>query len=97
MGINRRVFFKQVAGIGSFLLIGKSLKANAAEHHSISKDESFGVLVDTTLCIGCRSCEKACNKVNSDLPQRPVGYFNCLLYTSPSPRDLSTSRMPSSA
>ena len=26
-------------------------------------------------------------------PQQPV----CLLYTSPSPRDLSTSRMPSSA
>ena len=24
-------------------------------------------------------------------------YINCLLYTSPSPRDLSTSRMPSSA
>ena len=24
-------------------------------------------------------------------------YGNCLLYTSPSPRDLSTSRMPSSA
>ena len=26
-----------------------------------------------------------------------VKYKNCLLYTSPSPRDLSTSRMPSSA
>ena len=25
------------------------------------------------------------------------GYNTCLLYTSPSPRDLSTSRMPSSA
>ena len=25
------------------------------------------------------------------------GFFPCLLYTSPSPRDLSTSRMPSSA
>ena len=25
------------------------------------------------------------------------GYLTCLLYTSPSPRDLSTSRMPSSA
>ena len=25
------------------------------------------------------------------------GYGRCLLYTSPSPRDLSTSRMPSSA
>ena len=24
-------------------------------------------------------------------------FFSCLLYTSPSPRDLSTSRMPSSA
>ena len=26
-----------------------------------------------------------------------VSYTGCLLYTSPSPRDLSTSRMPSSA
>ena len=26
-----------------------------------------------------------------------AGYSTCLLYTSPSPRDLSTSRMPSSA
>ena len=26
-----------------------------------------------------------------------VGIYDCLLYTSPSPRDLSTSRMPSSA
>ena len=30
------------------------------------------------------------------LPGRPRSY-SCLLYTSPSPRDLSTSRMPSSA
>ena len=29
--------------------------------------------------------------------QFPIGYRSCLLYTSPSPRDLSTSRMPSSA
>ena len=28
---------------------------------------------------------------------RRIGYDVCLLYTSPSPRDLSTSRMPSSA
>ena len=27
----------------------------------------------------------------------PIMYRACLLYTSPSPRDLSTSRMPSSA
>ena len=31
------------------------------------------------------------------LLQKNEDYGNCLLYTSPSPRDLSTSRMPSSA
>ena len=34
-------------------------------------------------------------KVNEGRPM--VGHNPCLLYTSPSPRDLSTSRMPSSA
>ena len=29
--------------------------------------------------------------------ERTPGLYDCLLYTSPSPRDLSTSRMPSSA
>ena len=33
---------------------------------------------------------------DSDAPLRPP-VITCLLYTSPSPRDLSTSRMPSSA
>ena len=33
----------------------------------------------------------------SDLAIVMAGYVSCLLYTSPSPRDESTSRMPSSA
>ena len=39
-------------------------------------------------------------KVRSTLykyPIIPFLFYGCLLYTSPSPRDLSTSRMPSSA
>ena len=38
-------------------------------------------------------------ELNFDLPYTIRGAFGgvCLLYTSPSPRDLSTSRMPSSA
>ena len=36
----------------------------------------------------------ALNKITKDFIVR---YKSCLLYTSPSPRDLSTSRMPSSA
>ena len=35
--------------------------------------------------------------VTADISQLPTKYDTCLLYTSPSPRDLSTSRMPSSA
>ena len=38
--------------------------------------------------------ESALLKLND---QDYVWFINCLLYTSPSPRDLSTSRMPSSA
>ena len=34
--------------------------------------------------------------ITADIAQ-PLKYNDCLLYTSPSPRDLSTSRMPSSA
>ena len=34
---------------------------------------------------------------HSTLTLVAAAYRNCLLYTSPSPRDLSTSRMPSSA
>ena len=36
------------------------------------------------------------NKINEKKKKGDL-YTDCLLYTSPSPRDLSTSRMPSSA
>ena len=39
-----------------------------------------------------RTCE-----ILDELEGRARGCYACLLYTSPSPRDLSTSRMPSSA
>ena len=40
----------------------------------------------------------ATNTIVSDTRRKKLGhYLGCLLYTSPSPRDLSTSRMPSSA
>ena len=40
---------------------------------------------------------KLCSEVNLDLINNIARERSCLLYTSPSPRDLSTSRMPSSA
>ena len=39
----------------------------------------------------------ACTIVLGELVDNKIIYKACLLYTSPSPRDLSTSRMPSSA
>ena len=35
--------------------------------------------------------------LGTEITQTLDGFSTCLLYTSPSPRDLSTSRMPSSA
>ena len=41
--------------------------------------------------------DKNANISNSELAYYFANYNNCLLYTSPSPRDGATSRMPSSA
>ena len=37
------------------------------------------------------------NTVDNFIKLSKDGYYDCLLYTSPSPRDGATSRMPSSA
>jgi Fe-S-cluster-containing dehydrogenase component len=73
MQVKRRTFLKQVAGVSSLALFGKDGTAEASRLQ-VSSDQS-GVLVDTTLCVGCRSCEKACNEINEDLPRKPAGSF----------------------
>ena len=50
-----------------------------------------------TLKLLCRGALLPGSQIASvDVPYRGMGY-NCLLYTSPSPRDATLSRMPSSA
>jgi Fe-S-cluster-containing dehydrogenase component len=73
MEVKRRTFFKQLAGISSLALFGSDGGAEASRLQ-VSSDQ-FGVLVDTTLCVGCRSCEKACNEINEDLPRKPAALF----------------------
>jgi formate dehydrogenase iron-sulfur subunit len=60
--MKRRNFFK-LAGVAGMTLKGKSA---LAQENPIQK-EFVGVLVDTTRCIGCRSCEVACAQAH-DLP-----------------------------
>ena len=52
-----------------------------------------------SVAANCRMCLVEVEKAPKPLPAcaTPVMPDICLLYTSPSPRDLSTSRMPSSA
>ncbi len=78
--MNRRKFltFLGSAGVASALGTAKVADAAGAVTYPYFKD-SFGVLHDTTRCIGCRQCEKACQKVN-DLPM-PAEPFSDLSVT----------------
>ena len=71
MSISRRKFLTWMgaAGIGS--VVPKTTKA-ATNKHFKGYVKSQGVLFDSVLCVGCRSCEAACNKVNElPPPDRP--------------------------
>lgn len=66
MGIDRRTFLKGLgtglaaAAPSSLLLPGKLGAREVA-----AGEEFMGVLVDTTRCIGCRSCEMACAEAHN--------------------------------
>ncbi|MFH1132729.1 MAG: 4Fe-4S dicluster domain-containing protein [Pseudomonadota bacterium] len=67
MSISRRGFLGGVSAGAAGALISKP--AAAAGHKRFTGYPGrFGLLHDTTLCVGCRSCEAACNEVNN-LPQ----------------------------
>ncbi|MCK5695047.1 MAG: 4Fe-4S dicluster domain-containing protein [Desulfobacula sp.] len=69
MLISRRKFLGSLGAAIGATTTGTLTKAyGAANKHFKGYPGSSGVLHDTTLCIGCRKCEQACNKVN-DLPQ----------------------------
>ena len=61
-------------------------------------NNSTPVVFDPAIYYGDREADLAMTKLFGGFPQVFYDAYNyCLLYTSPSPRDLSTSRMPSSA
>jgi formate dehydrogenase iron-sulfur subunit len=65
MNISRRGFFAGIAAGAGALAAGPAAAAGAK--HFKGHPGRFGLLHDTTLCVGCRKCEVACNEVN-DLP-----------------------------
>jgi Fe-S-cluster-containing dehydrogenase component len=63
---SRRDFLKTTAAIGAATSVIPFQKTKAAPKNVLSEDRK-GVLVDFTLCIGCRKCEWACRSAH-DIP-----------------------------
>ena len=71
MSLTRRKFLGWIGAAGAGAVIGKNAAASTTEHFK-GYPNSFAILHDITLCVGCRSCEAACNKVNElPSPDRP--------------------------
>ena len=66
---SRRAFLKTAALAGG-TVAGLNATAKANPKNVLSPDRN-GVLVDTTVCIGCRSCEYACRTAH-ELPSPPL-------------------------
>jgi len=62
--MDRRDFLKLTGVVGASVI---SSEARAGGKIDPDAPEFYGVLVDTTRCIGCRSCEVACGTENSML------------------------------
>jgi formate dehydrogenase iron-sulfur subunit len=65
MRIGRRGFM-QVAAVTA----GAAAASRAGAASAVAEGDAPGVLVDTTLCVGCRACEAACAE-NNGLPPPP--------------------------
>ena len=70
-GKSRRDFLKKSAAISAGIAGVSASSAKAGPKNILSEDR-MGVLVDTTVCIGCRNCEWACK----DAHGLPAGDLN---------------------
>jgi formate dehydrogenase beta subunit len=74
MTISRRGFLKVIGATGTLAgASGSTALASTPVAAGAGDVEFNGMLVDTTLCIGCRSCEAACNEANG-LPEPKVPF-----------------------
>ena len=86
--------------VGNVVMVGKDpLVVQKAEYNKSGRNAAVVKLKFKNLLTASasESVYKADEKFEVVQLDRKECTYSCLLYTSPSPRDLSTSRMPSSA
>jgi formate dehydrogenase iron-sulfur subunit len=71
--MRRRDFLQRSLAVGAGLTTLPALCASAGPRNILSTDR-MGVLVDTTVCIGCRNCEWACKQAHG-LPTEPLASY----------------------
>jgi formate dehydrogenase iron-sulfur subunit len=71
MNISRRDFLKMCGASAALVGVGAKMSdtplAATAKRVPVSPKAGMGVLIDTTKCVGCKTCQKVCKEAN-DLP-----------------------------
>ncbi len=63
MAFDRRSLLKGMATAGAAAAAG-TVPAEAARPRKVAPEDAMGMLYDTTLCIGCKACVRACKDAN---------------------------------
>jgi Fe-S-cluster-containing dehydrogenase component len=66
MAVDRRSFLKGCAAAGA-AGVASATPVKAARERKVAPADARGMLYDTTLCIGCKACVRACKEAN-ELP-----------------------------
>jgi Fe-S-cluster-containing dehydrogenase component len=64
MTVSRRSVLKVIAGAGGSAVAATS-PVKAARPRKTAPEDARGMLYDTTLCIGCKACVRACKEANN--------------------------------
>jgi len=60
--MQRRRFLKSLGVVGATAVVSGGGEAEASP--AIAVPDAYGILVDTTMCVGCRNCELVCAETN---------------------------------
>jgi Fe-S-cluster-containing dehydrogenase component len=74
MSADRRSFLKGMVGVGA-AAAASAVPASASTGPKQAPDDAVGLLYDTTLCIGCKTCVVACREANGldpDTSENPL-------------------------